>query len=165
LTNDNGFGQNKNKHSDFFMSNKAIEAWKARISKGKQIFVAAGVKNVHQITDRIVNRLLEIDRIQYVRITPSDIQASSDIAIKGRTKVPISSPYHPTAIGVHLIIEPAEKAIQFYEIISSTKGYGEKMVQGVMNSIPEDWQALVIMDYSEGFWDKMMLRYRKISSL
>ena len=147
------------------MSNKAIEAWKAELPRGKQIFVAAGVKNIHPVMDQIVNHLFEIDIIQHVRVTPTDIQASNDIAIKGKTKIPISTPSHPTAIGVHLILEPAEKSVQFYEIASSTKGYGERIVQAVFDSIPEDWEALVIMDYSDGFWDKMIERYDKISIL
>ena len=144
------------------MSNRAIEAWKVEISKGKQVFVAARVKKIHRVMDRIVNRLLEIDRIQYVRVTPSDIQASSDFAVKGKAKTPISIPSHPTATGVHLIFEPTENSIQFYEITSAVKGYGEKIVQAVMASIPDDWHALVIMDYSDGFWDKMMNKYDKI---
>jgi hypothetical protein len=144
------------------MSNKAVEAWKASLTKGKQVFVSAGVKKIHPTVDRIVNRLLEIDRIQYVRVSPSDIQASSDIATKGRAKIPISTPDHPTAIGIHLIFEPAEKTVQFYEITSAEKGYGGKIVNGVMTSIPKDWDALVILDYSDGFWDKMIERYDRI---
>ena len=147
------------------MSNKAVEAWKTNLPEGKQIFVSAGVKNIHPVIDRIVNRLLEIDRIQYIRVTLSDIQASSDIAIKGAAKIPSSTPSHPSAIGVHLIFEPAEKSVQFYEITSSTKGYGEKIVQAVIDSIPEDWHTLVMMDYSDGFWEKMIERYDKISIL
>ena len=144
------------------MSNKEIEAWKAGIQKGKEIFIAAGVKKIHPVMNKIVNQLFKIDRIQYVRITPSDIQASSVISIKGKAKIPISTPSHPTAIGVHLIFEPAENTVQFYEINSAEKGYGEKIVNAVMTSIPDDWNALVILDYSDGFWDKMLQRYDKI---
>ena len=147
------------------MSNKAIETWKDSTAKGKQIFVAAGVKNIHPVVDSVVNQLIEIDRIQYVRVTGSDIQASSDIAIKGKVKVPVSTPSHPTAVGVHLIIDTTDNTIQFYEITSAVKGYGEKIVQAVMASIPDDWHVLVIMDYSDGFWDKMIEKYDKISIL
>lgn len=147
------------------MSNKAIEAWKESTAKGKEIFVAAGVKQIHTVMDRIVNRLLEIDRIQYVRVTQTDIQASSDIAVKGRTKIPISTPSHPAAVGVHLIIESDENTIQFYEITSAVKGYGKRIVHAVMTSIPDEWDALLIMDYSDGFWDKMIEKYDKISIL
>ena len=147
------------------MSNKAIETWKDSSAKGKEIFVAAGVKKILPVIDRIVNRLLEIDRIQYVRVTPSDIQASNDIVIKGKAKIPISTPSHPTATGVHVIFEPDQNTVQFYEITSAVKGYGERIVQAIMTSIPEDWEALVIMDYSDGFWDKMMEKFDKISVL
>jgi hypothetical protein len=144
------------------LSNKAIEEWKAGLLKGKKVFVSAGVKKIHSVIDRIVHQLLEIDRIQYVRVSPSDIQAPSVISIKGTAKIPISTPSHPTAIGVHLIFEPAESTVQFYEINSAEKGYGEKIVNAVMTSIPDDWNALVILDYSDGFWDKMFQRYDKI---
>ncbi|WP_419663088.1 hypothetical protein Dvar_35480 [Desulfosarcina variabilis str. Montpellier] len=145
------------------MSNITIEAWKAELPESEKIFVSAGVKKIHPVMDRTVNHLLEIDLIQYVRVTPSDIQASSAIAIKGKAKIPISTPYHPTAIGVHLILKPTEKSVLFYEITSSTNGYGEKMVKAVIDSIPEDWDALVIMDYSDGFWGKMIERHDRIS--
>jgi hypothetical protein len=144
------------------LSNKAVETWKANLPRGKEVFVSAGVNKIHPTVDRIVNQLLEIDRIRYIRVTPSDIQASSDITTKGRTKIPISTPDHPTAIGIHLFFEAAEKTVQFYEITSAEKGYGGKIVNAVMTSIPDNWNALVILDYSDGFWDKMMKRYDKI---
>jgi hypothetical protein len=147
---------------DVLLSNKVVEAWKSNLPNGIQVFVSAGVKEIHPIAERIVNRLIEIDRIQYIRVTPSDIQASSDISTKGRAKIPISEPSHPTAVGVHLIFEPAENRVQFHEITSAEKGYGDKIVNAVMASIPGDWNALVILDYSDGFWDRMIKKYDKI---
>ena len=57
------------------------------------------------------------------------------------------------------------KRAKFYEITSAVKGYGEKIVHAVMDSIPADWDAFVIMDYSDGFWEKMIEKYDKISIL
>jgi hypothetical protein len=54
-------------------------------------------------------------------------------------------------------------SIQFYEITSAVKGYGEKMVQAVMSAIPYNWEASVIMDYSEGFWERMAEKYENIA--
>ncbi len=71
------------------------------------------------MVDRIAKRLLEINPIQFVRVTQSDLQASNNIVIKGRTKIPISTPGHPTAIGVHLIIDASESTIQFFELTSA----------------------------------------------
>ncbi len=36
------------------------------------------------------------------------------------------------------------------------------MVQAVMTALPDDWEACVVMDWSEGFWDKMAEKYDKI---
>ncbi len=147
------------------MSTKAIGSWKDSTKKDKEIFVAAVVKKIHPVMHNIVNQLLAIDLIQFVRVTNTDIQASNKVTVKGRTKTPISTPGHSTAVGVHLIIEPSEKTVQFFELTSAVKGYGVKIVQTVMASIPCDWEALVIMDYSYGFWDKMVNQYDKISIL
>ena len=144
------------------MSNKEIEAWKAQIVKGKNIFVAGKVKTIYPVVDRIVRQLLEIDLIQYVRISQNDIQASNEITIKGRTKTPISTPGHPTAIGVHLILEIDYNAIQFFEMTSAVKGYGERMVRAILTSIPDDWKVAIVMDWSGGFWEKMAKKYDKI---
>ena len=145
------------------MANKEVSEWKDRTSKGKDIFIANTVKTIHPVVDKIVCRLLEIDRIQYVRVSQADLYASSEITIKGRTKIPISTPGHQSAIGVHLILDYPYNTIQFYEITSAERGYGEKMVKAVLSSIPEDWQALVAMDYSEGFWDRMIEKYNKLT--
>ncbi len=39
------------------------------------------------------------------------------------------------------------------------------MVQAMLKSIPDDWEAAVAMDFSGGFWDKMVKRYRNIEIL
>ncbi len=144
------------------MSNKEIESWKAQIAKGKNIFVAGKVKTIHPVVDKIVRHLLEIDLIQYVRVSQNDIQASNEIVIKGHMKIPISTPGHPTAIGVHVILEIDYNAIQFFEMTSAVKGYGERMVRAILTSIPEDWEAAIVMDWSGGFWEKMAKKYDKI---
>ena len=147
------------------MSNKKIEAWKVQVGKGKTIFVATKVKTIHPVVDAIVKNLCKIDPIQYVRISQEDIQASNEIKIKGRIKIPVSTTGHPSAVGVHLIMDFAPNTIQFFEITSAVKGYGEKMVQVVVTAIPDDWEAAVVMDYSDGFWDRMSEKYDKIVML
>ena len=147
------------------MSNKNIETWKGQIANGKTIFVATKVKTIHPVVDAIVKSLCEIDLIQYVRISQEDIQASNEIKIKGRIKIPVSTTGHPSAIGVHLIMNFAHNTIQFHEITSAVKGYGEKMVQSVMTALPDEWEACVVMDYSEGFWERMAEKYDRIEVL
>ena len=147
------------------MTNKIIVYWKDQVANGKTIFVATKVKTIHPVVDAIVKNLCEIDLIQYVRVSPEDIQASNEMKIKGRIKMPISTPDHPSAVGVHLILDFATNTIQFFEITSAVKGYGEKMVQAVMTALPDDWEACVVMDYSEGFWERMARKYDRIEVL
>jgi hypothetical protein len=45
------------------------------------------------------------------------------------------------------------------------KGYGEKMVKAVLTAIPDDWEAAVVMDWSDGFWDRMSAKYDRIALL
>ena len=33
------------------------------------------------------------------------------------------------------------------------------MVQAILKSIPDDWEAAVAMDYSGGFWERMVKTY------
>jgi len=87
------------------MSNKKIEAWRVQFANGKSIFVATNVKSIHPVVDRIVTKLCKIDLINYVRVTKEDIYASNEIKIIGRTKMPVSTPGHPSAVGVHLIMD------------------------------------------------------------
>ncbi len=99
-----------------------------------------------------------------IRVSQTDLYASSEIAIKGRIKTPISTLGHQSAIGVHLILDYPYNTIQFYEITSAVKGYGEKMVKAILSSIPSDWQASVIIDYdSESFWDRMIEKYNNLT--
>jgi hypothetical protein len=38
---------------------------------------------------------------------------------------------------------------------SATKGYGGKMVDAVLKDLPKAWNGVVVMDRSDGFWDKI----------
>ena len=145
------------------MSNKKIEAWKVHVGKGKTIFVATNVKSIHPVVDSIVTNLCsKIDLINYVRVSKEDIYASNEIKIIGRAKMPVSTPGHPSAVGVHLILDFIWDGIQFFEITSAVKGYRERMVKAVVTAIPDDWEAAVIMDWSDGLWDRMSEKYDRI---
>jgi hypothetical protein len=43
-----------------------------------------------------------------------------------------------------------------------SKGCGGKMADAVMKALPEDWNGLVVMDWSRGFWDKMKEKYNNL---
>ena len=147
------------------MSNKKIEAWKIQVVNEKTIFVASKVQSIHPVVDSIVSNLFKIDLINYVGVTKEDILASNEIKIIGRTKMPVLTPGHPSAVGVHLILDFIFDGIQFFEITSTVKGYGGKMVNAVVTAIPDDWEAAVVMDYSGGFWNRMSEKYDKIVML
>ena len=147
------------------MSNKKIESWKGQFANGKTISVATKVKTIYPAVDAIVNNLCKIDLIQYVRISQEDIQASNEIKIKGRIKMLVSTTGHLSAVGIHLILDFAPNTIQFHEITSAVKGYGDKMVQSVMTALPDEWEAAVVMDWSEGFWERMAEKYEGIEVL
>lgn len=46
----------------------------------------------------------------------------------------------------------------------AVKGYGERMVKSLMTALPDDWEACVVMDYSEGFWERMAEKYDRIEN-
>ncbi|MHB8067349.1 MAG: hypothetical protein ACYDIC_05555 [Desulfobaccales bacterium] len=122
------------------------------------------IKPINSVVENIARNLAEIDIIKYITISEGYIKASSEITT-GRNKIPITKIDHPTAIGVSLIIELDYDVIQFYEMNSPVKGYGSKMVDAVMRALPEDWSAVVVMDWSGGFWEKMREKHRKLNIL
>ena len=126
-----------------------------------KITLQKNVKEIHPVVKDIVNNLAELEFIRFIRVSPEYLQASNEIT-EGRIKIPITKPDHPTAIGVHLIIDFDHKDIQFYEITSAIKGCGGKMAHAVLNALPEDWNGFVAMDWSRGFWGKMMEKYNNL---
>lgn len=75
---------------------------------------------------------------------------------------PVTKPGHPTATGVSLILEEDREEVQFHEITAAVKGYGSKMVEAVLNALPRKWKAVVVMDWSDGFWKVMRRRHRRL---
>jgi hypothetical protein len=105
-------------------------------------------------------RLAELDFINYVRICDETLAASSENYSK-RPKVPITKVDYETAIGIQIIYSTYYKTINFFDINSPKKGFGGKMVNTVFNDFSKDWQPAVVMDWSNGFWDKMKEKYRQ----
>lgn len=128
------------------------------------ITVSKKVKNLHPVVEVIIANLGNLDFINFIKVEPDFLRASSEIT-QGRIRTPITKPNHPTAVGVALILDIGSYEIQFYEITSAAKGYGGRMVGAVMKSLPEDWNGIVVMDYSEGFWIKMIERYDNLHQI
>lgn len=49
-------------------------------------------------------------------------------------------------MGLSLILDLANKDIQFFEITSLIKGYGRKLVDVVLRDLPKGWSGVVVMD-------------------
>jgi len=65
-------------------------------------------------------------------------------------------------VGAELLIDPDISTVQFYSLASSEKGYGRKIVDAVVRGTPDDWDIVVVMDWSGGFWNRMIEEYPRI---
>ena len=145
------------------MNCKSVREFKKTITNA-DIFVSNKIKKIHPVIEQITINLSEIELIKFIRIKSNFIQASSEVT-EGRVKTPITKPDHPTAIGVSLIIDFAYNDVQFYEMTSAVKGYGRKMGDAVFKSLPKNWNGVVVMDWSDGFWNKMQKSYKNLEIL
>lgn len=142
------------------MKSKPMEDFEMAEHKAK-ITISRTIKRLHPVVKNIANNLATIEPIRFIKISPDFLQASSE-ATKGRIKTPITQPGHPTAIGVSLILDLDHKDIQFFEMNSATKGYGGKMVDAVLKDLSKAWNGVVVMDWSDGFWDKMKKKHNNL---
>ena len=131
---------------------------------GKQIWVISRVKELPKEIVKMAINLASLDFIKYVRICDETLAASSENYPK-RPKVPITHMNHETAIGIQIIYHPTLKSIDFFDINSPVKGCGSKMVEAVFKDFPKDWQPVVVMDWSNGFWNKMKEKYSYLNWL
>ncbi len=129
---------------------------------GKQIWAITKVKELPKPIIQMALNLAELDFINYINISNDALAASSENYPK-RPKVPITHMNHETAIGVQILYSVSHKYINFYDINSPTKGNGSKMVDAILKGLPNDWQSVVVLDWSNGFWDKMKEKYNDIN--
>jgi len=126
-----------------------------------KILKAGNVRNEHAIYMKIAHGLSTVDQLEYVKIYQERILASNMLSDNGK-KEPIVNVGEDSIVGVELLIDEINQVVQFYAITSSEKGCGEKIVSSVVNAVPDDWQIVVVMDWSAGFWDVMTKRYPRI---
>jgi hypothetical protein len=127
----------------------------------KKISKANNVKKVQHIYNKISEALADVDILRYVKIYNGSIKASNFLSENGK-KDPVIKIGDEKIVGVELLVDIPNKTIQFYSITSSVKGYGEKIVSSVVNSVPKDWEIVVVMDWSMGFWQVMADRYPRL---
>ena len=126
------------------------------ISKDK-ILKANNVKKVDEIYNRLSEGLSTIDILQYVKIYNGRIKASNALSDNGK-KEPITNIGEENIVGVELLIDVPYKTIQFFSITSSVKGYGNQIVSSVIESTPEEFNIVVVMDWSHGLGQIMAER-------
>jgi hypothetical protein len=129
---------------------------------GKQIWVIGRVKELSLPIVNMALNLVALDFIKFINISDEALAASSE-NYPNRPKVPITRVDHETAIGVQILYSSSYKYINFFDINSPIKGNGSKMVEAIFKDFPNDWQATVLMDWSNGFWDKMIEKHNTIN--
>ena len=38
-----------------------------------------------------------------------------------------------------------------------------RMVDALLNGLPEDWEVCIVLDWSGGFWEKMKAKYPEVN--
>jgi hypothetical protein len=141
--------------------NKQEKSSQDSIIDGKRVLKATNVKNVHSIYLQLAENLTKIDLLHFVKIY-NDRLCASNLLSENKKKEPITETGKEGVVGVQLLIDEENKIIQFYTITSSQKGYGRKIVEAVVDATPDDWFLAVPLDWSGGFWDKMIERFPRI---
>lgn len=127
----------------------------------KNVWALKRVKSIHPIIERSVRELANIEPIEFIKLTGDEIIASNEVE-GTRVKSPITKPFHPTAIGIYLIYDFQLKTLEFYELNSAVKGWGGQMVKASLKSLPKDWKATLVYDWSDGFWDNMQKKNNQV---
>ncbi len=125
-----------------------------------EVVVSRRASPLHPVVERIAENLASVTSIRVVKVSPGFLRASSET--QGARKEPVTKAGHPTAVGVSLVPEVEQRQVIFYEITSAEKGCGSRMVDAVMRALPRGWKAVVVMDWSGGFWETMRLRHRRL---
>ena len=131
------------------------------IIDGKRILKAAKATRIHPVYLAFAEGLSHIEVLQYIKIYNGRICASNKISANGKNE-PLTRFGTENVIGVELLIDPSIKTIQFYSIISSVRGHGRRIVQAVVDSTPDNWFLVVPLDWSGGFWKRMVAEYPRI---
>jgi hypothetical protein len=131
---------------------------------GKQVWVITKVKELPKEIVTMAKNLADLDFLKFIRISDDSLSASSE-NYPNRPKVPITHMNHDTAIGIEILYSTDYKTIDFFDINSPVKGNGSKMVDAILKNFPKDWQPAVVMDWSDGFWDKTKEKYNRLEWL
>jgi hypothetical protein len=127
----------------------------------EKISRASNAGKIPGIFDDLSTKLAAIDELDYVKIYKGRILASNTLSDNGK-KQPITEIGKEGIVGVELLVDVSTKVVQFFSLTSSVKGCGQKIVSAVLETTPNDWKVIVVMDWSEGFWQVMSQRYPRL---
>ena len=131
------------------------------IIDGNRVCKATNVKKPHPVFLDLAESLSHIDILHFIKIY-NDRLCASNLLSNDKKKHPVTTMNQYGVIGLELLIDPENKTVQFCSLSSSPKGYGRKIVDAVVQGTPDDWNLVVVMDWSGGFWDKMIGEYPRI---
>lgn len=126
-----------------------------------KISKASNVRKPHPVYMLISEGLSSIDKLNYVKIYKERIMASNVLSDNGK-KQPVVKIGGDNIVGVELLVDVPGKIVDFYAITSSEEGCGGKIVEAVVNAVPENWKIVVFMDWNHGFWESMVNKYPRI---
>ena len=131
------------------------------IIDGKRIFKATNVRKSDPVFLDLAESLSHIDILHFIKIY-NDRLCASNLLSTDKKKHPVTTMNKEGVVGVELLIDPDINTVQFYSLASTQKGYGRKIVDAVVRGTPDDWNLVVAMDWSGGFWDRMLEEYPQI---
>lgn len=134
---------------------------KQSIIDGKRILKATNVRKVHPVYLELAKSLSHINKLKYIKIYNGRLCASNLLS-KDKKKAPVTKVGKEGITGVELLIDQENNVIQFYSLTSAQRGYGRKIVGAIVEATPDDWLLVVPMDWSGGFWDRMVEEYPRI---
>jgi hypothetical protein len=127
-----------------------------------KIFKATNVrKNIHPLYMELATNLSKIEILKYIKIYNERIRASNYLS-ENKKKDPVVEIGGKDLVGVELLIDVPNKIVQFFSITSAVKGYGEKIISAVVSITADDWLIVIPMDWSGGFWEKMVAKYPRL---
>jgi hypothetical protein len=136
---------------------------KKSIIDGDRVFHATNVKikSIHPVFLELAENLSDVPILRFIKIYNDRLCASNLLSNDGK-KEPLVETGRTDLVGVELHVDPAFKTVQFFSIVSFKKGNGRKIVAAFVGATPKDWSLAVVMDGSDGFWEKMREEYPRI---
>ena len=133
-----------------------------QLPDSNKIFKATNVrKNIDPLYMELANNLSKIEILKYIKIYNERIRASNYLS-ENKKKDTVVEIGGKDLVGVELLIDVPNKIVQFFSITSAVEGYGEKIISAVVSITADDWLIVIPMDWSGGFWEKMVAKYPRL---